>query len=73
MGNESYQRRCFLIFEQDVICIMNYVANVLKNGDAALHLIGDTSPKQGQGIWRIVHYTYGENPRMAQTGRCEQR
>lgn len=41
MENKSYQLRYLPIFERDLISIANYIANVLKNGDAALRLIDD--------------------------------
>ncbi len=41
MENKSYQLRYLPIFEQDLISTANYIANVLKNETAALHLIDD--------------------------------
>ncbi len=41
MGNKSYQLRYLPLFEQDLISIANYITNVLKNEDAAKHLIDD--------------------------------
>lgn len=41
MESKSYQLRYLPIFEQDLISTVNYIANVLKNEDAALHLIDD--------------------------------
>ncbi|MCI8833794.1 MAG: type II toxin-antitoxin system RelE/ParE family toxin [Ruminococcus sp.] len=41
MENKSYQL-CYLpIFEQDLIQTVDYITNVLKNEDAASHLIND--------------------------------
>lgn len=41
MGNKSYKLRYLPIFEQDLNNTVNYIANVLKNEDAALRLIND--------------------------------
>ena len=41
MENKSYRLRYLPIFEQDLISTANYIANVLKNEDAALCLIDD--------------------------------
>ncbi len=41
MENKSYQLRYLPLFEQDLISTANYITNVLKNEDAALHLIAD--------------------------------
>lgn len=41
MKNKSYQLRYLPIFEEDLISTVNYIANVLKNEEAALHLIDD--------------------------------
>ena len=41
MENKSYQLRYLPIFEQDLISTANYIADVLKNEDAALCLIDD--------------------------------
>ena len=39
--NNSYQLRYLPLFEQDLIGVVNYITNVLKNEDAALRLIND--------------------------------
>ncbi|MBS5284038.1 MAG: type II toxin-antitoxin system RelE/ParE family toxin [Clostridiales bacterium] len=41
MENKSYHLRYLPLFEQDLINTANYIANVLKNEDAALRLIDD--------------------------------
>lgn len=41
MENKSYKLRYLPLFEQDLLSTANYIANVLKNEDAALHLIDD--------------------------------
>ena len=41
MENNSYQLRYLPLFEQDLIGVVNYITNVLKNEDAALRLIND--------------------------------
>lgn len=41
MENKSYQLRYLPIFEQDLINTVNYIANVLKNVDAAFRLLDD--------------------------------
>lgn len=41
MENKSYQLRYLPLFEQDLISTANYIANVLKNEEAALRLIDD--------------------------------
>lgn len=41
MGNKSYKVRYLPFFEQDLIDTANYIANVLKNEDAAIRLIDD--------------------------------
>lgn len=41
MENKSYQIKYLPIFEQDLINTANYIANVLKNKNAALRLIDD--------------------------------
>lgn len=41
MGNKSYRLRYLPLFEQDLISTANYIANVLKNEEAALRLIDD--------------------------------
>ena len=41
LENKSYQLRYLPLFEQDLISTANYIANVLKNEDAALRLIDD--------------------------------
>ena len=41
MESKSYQLRYLPIFEQDLISTANYIAHVLKNEAAALHLIDD--------------------------------
>lgn len=41
MGNKSYKLRYLPIFEQDLNNTVDYIANVLKNEDAALRLIND--------------------------------
>lgn len=41
MEDKPYQLRYLPIFEQDLISTANYITNVLKNEDAASHLIDD--------------------------------
>ncbi len=41
MENKPYQLRYLPLFERDLISTANYITNVLKNEDAALHLIDD--------------------------------
>ena len=41
MENKSYQLRYLPMFEQDLISTVNYIANVLKNEDAASRLVDD--------------------------------
>ena len=41
MGNKSYQLRYLPIFEQDLMSTANYIADVLKNEDAASRLVAD--------------------------------
>lgn len=41
MENSSYHLRYLPLFEQDLIGVVNYITNVLKNEDAALRLIND--------------------------------
>lgn len=36
MENKSYRLRYLPLFEQDLTSTVNYITNVLKNGDAAL-------------------------------------
>lgn len=41
MENKSYQLRCLSIFETDLLSMVNYITNVLKNEDAAHRLVDD--------------------------------
>ena len=41
MGHKSYQLRYLPIFEQDLMSTANYIADVLKNEDAASRLVAD--------------------------------
>lgn len=41
MENKSYQLRYLPIFEQDLMSTANYIADVLKNEDAASRLVAD--------------------------------
>lgn len=41
MEDKSYKLRYLPLFEQDLISAVNYIANVLKNEDAAIRLIDD--------------------------------
>lgn len=41
MESKSYQLRYLPLFEQDSVSTANYIANGLKNEDAALRLIDD--------------------------------
>ena len=41
MESKSYQLRYLPLFEQDLVSTANYIANGLKNEDAALRLIDD--------------------------------
>lgn len=50
MENKSYQLRYLPIFEQDLMNTANYIANVLMNENAALHLIDDVME-----VRRLIH------------------
>lgn len=41
MENKSYQLRYLPLFEQDLINTVNYITDILKNEEAAIHLIND--------------------------------
>lgn len=41
MENKVYHLRYLPVFEQDLISTVSYITNVLKNEDAALHLVDD--------------------------------
>ena len=41
MENKEYQLRYLPLFEQDLLETVEYISNILKNQDAALHLVDE--------------------------------
>lgn len=39
MENKTYQLRYLPLFEQDLLSVVNYITNVLKNEEAALRTV----------------------------------